>query len=122
MKTIEPEGIEWFFADQENIHVRVFPMDWDKKLSIIHAKIEAGQTMTDHHHERADTGHEIYFFYKGGHFKYRIGGKEGEYNDSKPMYLFIENKEKHTITNLDDKVLEFQAIYTPRFEMDEVRY
>ncbi len=122
MKIIKPESIDWMFVEQENVDVRLFPVEWDKKLSIIHARIKPGQTAAEHFHERAEDGHEVYFFYRGGHFRYKVGGKEGEYNSSEPVYLFIQNKEKHTITNLADKVLEFQAIYAPRFEMGEAKY
>lgn len=122
MQIIQSGNIEWLVAEKENIEVGLFPREWDGKVSIIHARIKPQQTMTEHHHERPQEGHEIYFFYEGGHFKYKIGSQEGEYNSQKPVYVFIANKEPHSITNLGDKVLEFQALYAPKFEMDEVRY
>ena len=122
MKIITPENIEWIEAKPENIKIGLFPIEWDEKISIIHARIKPGEIMTEHYHERPQQGHEIYFFYKGGKFRITSNGQTKDFDTQEPFYWTIKNGEKHKIENLGDNILEFQAIYTPKFEMDEVKY
>lgn len=121
MKIIDSEDLKWNFNKSENVFI-----GWDEKFEfknfdLVHAKINPKEQLKMHYHDRKG-GDEVFCFFKGGHFKIKIAEKEEEVSTSKPFYVYFSDKEKHSIENLSEEELEFQAIYSPPFKPGEVKH
>lgn len=121
MKIIKSDEIKWDLNKEENVYIGftdklVFNNDFD----IVHAKLEPGQELKKHYHNRPNQGHELFFLFNGGHFILKTKDKEKEIDTEKPIYIYFANKDIHGLKNISDKELEFQLICVPNFKPGEV--
>ncbi len=120
MKITKYTELEWNFNESENVNIGFTKKLSFKGFNIVHAKIQPKQELKMHYHER-NGGDELFCFHKGGHFKIKTKESEEEINTKEPVYISFEDKEPHSIENLSNEELEFQAVYSPPFKPGEVK-
>jgi mannose-6-phosphate isomerase-like protein (cupin superfamily) len=121
MKVIKDSDLNWSFNESENVNIGFVKDLAFSGFDIIHARISPKQSLKMHYHDRRG-GDEVFCFFKGGYFKIITKYSEREFRTKKPVYVSFSDGEAHSVENLSEDVLEFQAFYAPPFEPGEVKH
>lgn len=121
MKIIKDVNLDWHLNEEENVSLGVNHGLLLNRLDIVHARLEPGENLKKHSHERPNGGQEIFFFYKGGNFVLQTDRGTITFDEKESFYLCFDSGESHGIANISGKSLEFQAIYSPPFKEGEVK-
>ena len=124
----ELKDIKWELSKDDNVWVGYDPGLELSKMGYIFAKLEPGQELKIHYHERPEEGNEVFIFYQSGTIllktleKGQIKEEKIQIIEGNPLNISFKDREPHGIINIGKEDIIFLAIYAPAFVPGEIKH
>lgn len=116
MKYSRLADARWLHSDELSITIGVedqLPLNDD--ADIVYARLDPGNTLKRHRHNRSKEGYEAFFFYGGAQIRVLLAdGEEREITEAGPFHLTFHGDEIHGITNISTDPLVFEVLCAPK--------
>jgi len=110
------EEVTWSYSGELNVSIGTSDhLPCSDLADVVYAKLEPGQTLRLHRHERSGDGYEAFFFFQGASVRVILDNKKyREICNDKPFHLTFHDNEAHGISNLGESTVLFEILCTPR--------
>jgi hypothetical protein len=110
------EEVTWSYSYELDVSIGINDhLPCNDLADVVYAKLDPGQTLRVHRHERSEDGYEAFFFFQGGSIRVIFDNEESrEIHNDEPFHLTFHGDEAHGVTNLAENPVLFEVLCTPR--------
>lgn len=110
------EEVRWSYSDELNVSIGTNGhLPCSDLADVVYAKLEPGQALRLHRHNKSPDSYEAFFFFQGARVQVMLDNEERqEIRNDKPFHLTFYGSEVHGIINLAKIPLVFEVLSAPR--------
>jgi hypothetical protein len=110
------EQVIWSYSNELDVTIGTNDhLPCNDLADVVYAKLEPGQTLRLHRHERLRDGYEAFFFFQGASIRVILDNEEHrEICNDEPFHLTFYGDEAHGVSNLAETPVLFEVLCTPR--------